>query len=93
MPIKTSAKKALRQSHKRSAKNKIAKKDLRKTLKSFNVALSAKETEKAKSLMPLVQKKLDKATKQGLIKKNTASRKKSRLAVSLKKTLSASTDQ
>ncbi len=41
--------------------------------------LSEKKTEEAKKLLPQVYKFLDKAAKTGLIKKNTASRKKSRI--------------
>lgn len=40
----------------------------------------AKKTEEAKKLLPQAYKILDKSAKENIIKKNTASRKKSRLA-------------
>jgi len=42
--------------------------------------VSEKKIEEAKKLLPQVYKVLDKAAKTKLIKKNTASRKKSRIA-------------
>lgn len=80
MPIIKSAKKALRQSRRRQYRNQIVKKDLKKTIKILKKTVGDKETIKAKELMPMVYKKLDKAAKRGLIKKNTASRYKSRLS-------------
>jgi len=45
-----------------------------------------KKIEEAKKLLPKLYKALDKAAKVGLIKKNTASRKKSRLTKLVLKT-------
>ena len=85
MPIKKAAKKALRQSIKRRARNIRKKEKIKELLKEFKNLLSKKEIEKAKSLLPQIYKSLDKAAKTGLIKKNTASRKKSRITKSIKK--------
>ncbi len=85
MPIIRSAKKALRQSKKRGAENKIIKKELKKTLKIVRQTAGAKEPEKAKSLIPAAYKKIDKAAKRGLIHRNTAARKKSRLSRAVNK--------
>ena len=79
MPIKKSAKKALRQSKRRRIRNlkrKTAAKDVVKKIKKLIVAKKIKEAEK---LVPLAYKAIDKAAKTGVIKKNTASRRKSRL--------------
>jgi len=57
--------------------------DLKKVLKEYKKLLDAKDKEKAKDALKLVYKKLDKATKVNLIKKNTASRMKSRLSKKL----------
>ena len=79
MPITKSAKKALRQSKRRRVRNLIYKrkiKELSKKLKKFVLENKIKE---AKELLPQVYKILDKAAKIGVIKKNTAARKKSRL--------------
>ena len=85
MPIKKAAKKALRQSLKRRARNIRKKEKIKELLKEFKNLLSKKEIEKAKSLLPQIYKSLDKAAKTGLIKKNTASRKKSRMAKAIQR--------
>ena len=85
MPITTSAKKALRNSKKKRVFN-LAKKELvSKTIKKVKKLLSEKKIKEARELIPQVQKVLDKAVKTGLIKKNAASRKKSRLSAMVKK--------
>jgi len=48
-------------------------------IKEYKKLILAKKTEEAKKLIPKLQKVIDKAKKKGIIKKNTASRKKSRL--------------
>lgn len=73
MPIIKSAKKAARQSVKRRSKNQEIKKVIRNALKEFRNNPSA-ET------MTKVQSEYDKAVKKGLLKKNTASRRKAKLA-------------
>ena len=79
MPITKSAKKALRQSERRRTRNIQKKRALRETLKKIKKLTSEKKIKEAKLLLPHVYKLLDKAAKTGLIKKNTASRKKSRI--------------
>ena len=79
MPITKSAKKALRQSETRKIRNVQKKKKIKKTLKKIGELLNEKKTKEAKSILPQVYKLLDKAAKTGLIKKNTAARKKSRI--------------
>lgn len=72
MPIIKSAKKAARQSVKRRNQNQEIKKIIRNALKEFRGNPSA-ET------MAKVQSEYDKAVKKGLMKKNTASRRKAKL--------------
>ena len=79
MPITKSAKKALRQSIKRKARNIAYKKKMRGLIKEVRVLVSEKKEKEAKKLLPQVYKILDKAAKVGIIKKNTASRKKARI--------------
>jgi len=80
MPIIKSAKKALRQSLRRQSRN-IRKKDkIKGLLKKVKSLVSLKKTEEAKKLLPEIYKALDKGAKAGVIKKNTASRKKARIA-------------
>lgn len=81
MPNKVNAKKALRQSKKRAAENLVVKKAYKVAVKTALASTAAEATEKLR----LVQQKLAKAAKKGVIKKNTAARKLSRLSKQIKK--------
>lgn len=85
MPITKSAKKALRSSKRKRGFN-IAKKELlNKAVKKVKKLVSEKKNKEALALMPEVQKIIDKSVKTGLLKKNTAARKKSRIVSMIKK--------
>lgn len=73
MPIIKSAKKAARQAVKRTEHNQAIKKDIKTALKAFKANPTAENMSKAQS-------EYDKAAKKGLLKKNTASRRKASLA-------------
>ncbi len=88
MPITKSAKKALRQSLRRRVRNLQKKQKIKNLLKEVKNLISEKKSEEAKKLLPQVYKLLDKAAKTGLIKKNTASRKKSRITKLINKPVS-----
>ena len=79
MPITASAKKAMRSSKKKRVFNLKRKNEMSKTIKEYEKLVLAKDTKKAQEMIPKLQKAIDKALKKGLIKKNTAARKKSRL--------------
>ncbi len=85
MPIKKSAKKALRQSKRRAIANLKRKRATKDIVKKITKLVAAKKLDEAKKLIPLVYKALDKAAKTGVLKKNTAARKKSRLMRLFKK--------
>ena len=85
MPITTSAKKALRGSQRKRSFNSKKKELLGKAVKQVKKLVAEKKLKEAKAMMPQVQKILDKSVKTGLIKKNAASRKKSRISALLKK--------
>lgn len=85
MPITSSAKKALRSSKRKRLVNLAAKEKLTKTVKTVKKLVVAKTKEGTKEALSLAYKALDKAAKNGVIKKNAASRKKSRLAKAIKK--------
>jgi len=87
MPITKSAKKAVRQSERRRIRNLGQKRKLKNLLKEIKTLTSQKKIGEAKKLLPQVYKFLDKAAKKGLIKKNTASRKKSRISQAIAKNL------
>lgn len=86
MPITESAKKALRQSKKRNLENLKFKRRFKSAIKDFRHEITAKSLDKAKNFLPSVYQAVDKAAKKGVIKKNTASRYKSRLSQLLNKT-------
>ncbi|OGN09246.1 MAG: 30S ribosomal protein S20 [Candidatus Yanofskybacteria bacterium RIFCSPHIGHO2_02_FULL_41_11] len=83
MPITQSAKKALKQSKKRRFQNLRQTRAYRESVKEFKKLIKAGDFNSAKKLLPKVYKTLDKAAKTGVIKKNKASRLKSRTSVLL----------
>jgi small subunit ribosomal protein S20 len=84
MPITTSAKKALRSSKRKRVFNLNKKEIISKTIKQVKKLVADKKLKEAREMMPAIQKILDKSVKTGLLKKNTASRKKSRISKMIK---------
>jgi len=80
MAITKSAKKSIRQSARRKVRNLVYKNKIKGLVKEVRALVSAKKTDEAKKALPKAYQILDKAAKVGIIKKNAASRKKSRLA-------------
>ena len=80
MPITKSAKKSLRQETKRRARNLKYKKKIKDLKKQILNLVNQKKIKEVQELLPNFYKTVDKAAKVGVIKKNTASRKKSRLS-------------
>lgn len=80
MPITRSAKKALRQSSRKKASNIKRKTAMKVAIKDFKKLALEKRLEDAKVKLSQAYKALDKAAKSGSIKKNKASRLKSRLS-------------
>ncbi len=58
---------------------------VRDVIKEMRTLVSQKKIEEARLLLPKLYKTLDKASKVGVMKKNTVSRKKSRITLSLAK--------
>lgn len=81
MPNKANARKALRQSKKNAAANLIRRDAFKTALKKVTKAASKAD---ALKLVSTAQKALDKAAQRGVIKKNTAARKLSRLMAKVK---------
>ena len=84
MAITKSAKKAHRVSLRKHVFNVRRKRVLADTTKTVKKLTLTDTKEAAKSLAAAYQA-IDKAAKRGVIKKNTASRKKSRLALAIKR--------
>jgi len=80
MPITKSAKKALRGSLVKKAMNDRNKKNVKESIKKIEKLVKEKKQSEAKKLLPEAYSVIDKAAKRGVIKKNTASRRKSRLS-------------
>ena len=85
MPQRKCAVKRLRADKKRRLQNIKAKNDLKKSLKKLQSLLAAKKTDEAQQALKEATSQLDKAAQKGIIGKNTANRRKSRLAIRLKK--------
>ena len=79
MPITKSAQKALRQNKRRATRNVKRKRKIKDLMKEVKKLISQNKAKEAEKLLPEIYKSLDKAAKTKVIKKNTASRKKSRI--------------
>ena len=79
MPITKSAKKALKQNRKKRVFNLKRIRKMRSLIKESNILIKDKKKEEALKILPETYKAIDRASKHGVIKKNTANRKKSRL--------------
>jgi small subunit ribosomal protein S20 len=85
MPVTKSAKKALRQNRRRRLFNLRRLKKMRSLIKQVKKLIKEKNKKESLKLLPETYKAIDKAAKRGVIKKNTASRKKSRLTKAIEK--------
>lgn len=85
MAITSSAKKAFRAAKRKRVFNLRRKSELEQRIKDLRRFISAKKKAEASKLIPLLYKSLDKAAKTNYIKKNTASRLKSRAMLALSK--------
>jgi len=89
MPNIKSAIKRAKQNEKRRLHNASQKSALRTAIKKVEAAVSQNDAEAARQALVLATKKLDKAVTKGLIHRNTADRKKSRLAKKVNALLAA----
>jgi small subunit ribosomal protein S20 len=85
MPNTKGARKAMRQSIKRRASNVITKDAIRESVKQVRRFVKQAKKSEAVTALAAAMSALDKAAKKGVIHKNTASRRKSRLAKSIAK--------
>jgi small subunit ribosomal protein S20 len=79
LPHKRSAYKELRKSKKRHLRNISLKSDLKTSIKKFEKLLIDKKIDDAKKYLSMLVATLDKAASKGMLHKNAASRKVSRL--------------
>ena len=85
MPITKGAHKAHRSSLKKHVFNVRRKTTMNDTVKKLRKMVTEGKVEDAQALLPKAYQAIDKAAKRGIIKDNTASRKKSRLSAAIKR--------
>ena len=85
MAITKGAKKAVRSRERKRVYNIRTTSAMRDVVKDIKKAIVAGKGDEAKMMLPAAYKAIDKAAKRGVIKGNTADRKKSRLSASIKK--------
>jgi len=74
----SSAEKRRRQSEERRLRNKAVKSSVRTSVKKFKTLAQKKDTDAESALRSMI-KQIDTAARKGIIKKNSAARKKSRM--------------
>ena len=67
----------------KTLRNKMIKSEVKTAIRTFNAAVEAGDKSKAEESFKVAVRKIDQACSKGIIKKNTASRKKSALAKKL----------
>lgn len=85
MAIIKSAKRNIRSSARKAVYNGRRSKAMKEIVKEVRTLVASKDAKSANELLSKAYKAIDKAAKGNTIKKNTASRKKSRLAKAIKK--------
>ncbi len=85
MANKDSAKKAMRSSARQQVFNLRRKKAMKAIVKSTRELIAGGDKKSAEGQLPQLYKAVDKAVKCGILKKNTAARKKSRLTHAVEK--------
>jgi len=83
-----SALKRHRQSLKRRARNQQTESKIKNLLKKARTAAEAKDQQTSQSSLKEINQALDKAVNKGVLKRNTASRKLSRVARAIHRSLS-----
>ncbi len=85
MATSKSAKKSYKQANRKRVLNLRVLRNLKSSVKEVKDAIQKKDIKTAESIIPKVYKSIDKASKRGIIKKNNASRKKSRIMAAIAK--------
>lgn len=67
----------------KTLRNKMIKSEFKTAIRTFNTAVESGDKSKAEETFKVAVRKIDQACSKGVIKKNTASRKKSALAKTL----------
>jgi small subunit ribosomal protein S20 len=78
-----SALKRVRQTKKRTVRNRVRKTRVRHQMRELRQALKAQDATKASAVLPETIRLIDRAAQKGVLTKNTAARYKSRLSLRL----------
>lgn len=84
-----SALKRVREDERRTEVNRARKSRLRHSVRALRRAIDAKDAAAAQTLLPQTFSVIDRASKWGIIKKNTAARFKSRISLRIKALVAA----
>lgn len=87
MAITKGAQKAHRSSLKKRVTNLRRTRAMNDVVKKVQKLISTGQTKEAEALVPKAYQAIDKAAKRGVIKDNTAARKKSRLVTAIKRNI------
>jgi len=79
------AKKSIRQDKKRRLRNVAITSELKSLMKKLNSLIETSKADEAAKVLSKLMSRLDKAAKKGIIKRQNADRKKSRLSARIKK--------
>jgi len=79
--------KHLRQTRKRTLRNRTRRRDMKEAVRSVMEAAQAGDADTVKVAMPEAQQAIDKAARHGIIHANTADRRKSRLVARVRRML------
>ena len=85
MPITKGAEKAHRASLRKRVFNMRRNRAMVETVKDMRKLIAGGKVDEAEAMLPATYKAIDKAAKRGVIKDNTADRKKSRLMAAIKR--------
>ena len=75
-----SAIKRHRQSEKRAARNQVVRTRVRRVVRELRETIASKDAAKAKSMLPTVMRTVDQAVTKGVLHRNNAARRISRLS-------------
>jgi len=80
-----SAQKRIRQTKIRTERNRYYKTRVKSIVRDLNEAIASKDIQKSQEMLKVANKELHRFVSKGILKKNTAARKVSRLNASVKK--------
>ena len=79
--------KHLRQTRKRTLRNRTRRRDMKEAVRAVVEAAQAGNADSVKGALPQAQQAIDKAARHGIIHPNTAGRRKSRLVARVRRML------